>query len=114
MVHDLGVVHEFLRVVTHPRAFRRPSELSAGWSFIQAIVCSPGLTLLAPGERHAVAAARTFAEPPHLSGNLLHDAHTAILMREHGIRRIVTRDTDFHRFSFIEPLDPLSLPGRAI
>jgi predicted nucleic acid-binding protein len=27
-------------------------------------------------------------------------------MREHGIKRIYTRDTDFHRFSFLEPVDP--------
>jgi CubicO group peptidase (beta-lactamase class C family) len=31
---------------------------------------------------------------------------TAVLMREHGIRRIYTRDTDFHRFPFLEPIDP--------
>ena len=45
------------------------------------------------------------AELPWLAGNLLHDAHTAILMREHGIRRICTRDTDFHRFAFLEVVD---------
>jgi predicted nucleic acid-binding protein len=27
-------------------------------------------------------------------------------MREHGIRRIYTRDTDFYRFPFLEPIDP--------
>jgi predicted nucleic acid-binding protein len=44
---------------------------------------------------------------PLLSGNLVHDVETAVLMREHGIRRICTRDTDFHRFPFLEPIDPL-------
>jgi uncharacterized protein len=29
-------------------------------------------------------------------------------MREHGIKRIITRDTDFHRFSFLEVVDPLA------
>jgi uncharacterized protein len=43
-----------------------------------------------------------------LRGNLLHDTHTVVLMREHGIRRIYTRDQDFHRFPFIEVLDPLT------
>ncbi len=47
-------------------------------------------------------------EVPHLAGNLFHDAETAVLMREHGIRRICTRDTDFHRFPFLEPIDPLA------
>lgn len=40
-------------------------------------------------------------------GNLIHNLHTATLMREHGIARIVTRDTDFHRFGFLEVVDPL-------
>jgi predicted nucleic acid-binding protein len=29
-------------------------------------------------------------------------------MREHGIRRICTRDTDFHRFPFLEAIDPMT------
>jgi hypothetical protein len=50
---------------------------------------------------------RVILELPHLAGNLLHEAHTAILMREHGIRRICTRDMDFHQFGFLEVIDPL-------
>ncbi len=46
-------------------------------------------------------------ELPHLSGNLIYDASTAILMREHGVQRIYTRDTDFHRFPFVQPIDPI-------
>ena len=53
------------------------------------------------------AAAKVLRELPHLAGNLVHDAHTAILMREHGIRQICTRDTDFNQFSFLEIIDPL-------
>ena len=45
---------------------------------------------------------------PGLRGNTFHDAETAVLMREHGVRRIYTRDTDFHRFPFLEPIDPLT------
>ena len=45
------------------------------------------------------------AELPWLSGNVIYDAHTAILMREHGIVRICTRDADLHRFSFLEAVD---------
>jgi len=28
----------------------------------------------------------------------MHDTHVATLMREHGVRRIYTRDDDFRRF----------------
>ena len=51
-------------------------------------------------------AAEVFGELPHLRGNLMHDATTAILMREHGVKVIYTQDTDFHRFPFLEPVDP--------
>jgi predicted nucleic acid-binding protein len=62
---------------------------------------------LVPTDRHASVLAEVALELPHLTGNLLHDTHTAVLMREHGIRRICTRDTDFHRFPFLETVDPL-------
>jgi predicted nucleic acid-binding protein len=59
--------------------------------------------------RHVKIAAQTVVEMPHLYGSLLHDAHTAILMREYGIRRIYTRDGNFHKFAFLEVIDPMAV-----
>ncbi len=101
-----GVIYEFLRVTTHPRVFRIPWSATEAWSFIEAILASSSLGILIATERHAEVAAGVMREIPYLSGNLMHDAQTAILMREHGVRRIYTRDTDFHRFPFLEPMDP--------
>jgi toxin-antitoxin system PIN domain toxin len=103
-----AILYEFLRVTTHPRVMRRPWSAPAAWDFLAALLASPGLAVLVPTQRHAEIAAQVIAELPHLAGNLFHDAHTAVLMREHGIRRIVTRDTDFHRFPFLETVDPLA------
>jgi uncharacterized protein len=72
-----------------------------------ALLASPGLAVLVPTQRHADVAGEVFREFPHLAGSIMRDAHTAILMREHGIRQICTRDTDFHRFPFVEVIDPL-------
>jgi len=102
-----GIVYEFLRVSTHPRVFRTPWSAPQAWSFVEAVLASPSLDLLIPTERHADVAAGVVRDIPHLRGNLMHDAQTAILMREHGIKRIYTRDTDFHRFPFLEPIDPM-------
>ena len=102
-----AILYEFLRVTTHPRVMRRPWNVSAAWGFVAALLASPGLSVLTSTPRHPDVAAQVIAELPHLAGNLLHDAHTAILMREHGIRRVCTRDTDFHRFPFLEVIDPL-------
>lgn len=103
-----GILYEFLRVVTHPRIFRRPWSAPQAWNFVEAVLASPSLGVLIPTERHAEVAAGAIRDVPHLSGNLMHDAETAILMREHGVTRIYTRDTDFHRFPFLEPIDPIA------
>lgn len=103
-----GICYEFLRVSTHPKVFRKPWTAANAWKFINAVLAAPAAAMLIEGERHAEGLRRTLAELPHLRGNILHDAHTAALMREHGIGRIVTRDTDFHRFPFVEVVDPLA------
>jgi toxin-antitoxin system PIN domain toxin len=103
-----GICYEFLRVVTHPRVLRRPWTMAAGVQFLAAVQDSPALDFLIPTDRHSRVLADIVAEVSALSGNIVHDTHTAVLMREHGIRRICTRDTDFHRFPFLEPVDPLN------
>ena len=37
-----------------------------------------------------------------LAGNIVHDFHSAVLMREHGIKDILTLDRDFRTFPWIE------------
>lgn len=103
-----GVVYEFLRIVTHRHVLRSPWTTEGAWSFVAATLASPSLTVLIPTDRHAGVLAQTLTEVPSVKGNLLHDTHVAVLMREHGIRRIVTRDADFHRFGFLDVVDPLA------
>jgi predicted nucleic acid-binding protein len=85
---------------------KRPWRAPQAWTFVSALLGSPGLAVLVPTQRHADVAEQVLRELPHLAGNVLHDTHTAVLMREHGIRRICTRDMDFHRFSFLEVVEP--------
>lgn len=103
------VVYEFLRVTTHPRVMRRPWNVGTAWKFIEVLLDSPGLAILVETERHAAVARELVDELPDLAGNIVHNAHTAILLREHGISRICTRDTDFARFPFLEMIDPVRL-----
>lgn len=102
-----GIVYEFVRVATHPNVFREPWPVSHAWRFIQAVLASPSLGVLQETERHQQAASEVFQQLPFISGNLVFDAHTAILMKEHGVRRIYTHDADFRRFPFLEVIDPL-------
>lgn len=103
-----GVLYEFLRVVTHPRVQRNPWTTDSAWTFLKVLMAAPGLNLLMETERHGDVLDEVVRAVPLLAGNIVHDLHTAALMREHGIRAIVTRDTDFHRFPFVEVIDPLA------
>lgn len=108
-----GILYEFLRVVTHPRVFSDPWPIKHAWRYVGALIASPRLQVLVETPRHHEVVADLVKELPFLSGNLLHDAHTAALMREYGIKRIYTRDTDFHRFPFLEVIDPLAAKPEA-
>lgn len=101
-----SIFYEFFRVTTHANVMKPPWTAKRAFDFVSAILASPGFSVLAPTPRHADVAAEVFKESPQLAGNVFHDAHTAVLMREHGIKTIVTRDIDFHRFRFLEVIDP--------
>ena len=100
------ICYEFLRVSTHPHVFPAPWSLDRAWGFLQALLHSPSAAVLLPTSRHGEVLSEIIAGLPHLRGNILHDVHTAVLMREHGIKEIYTRDTDFHRFPHIKIIDP--------
>jgi uncharacterized protein len=85
----------------------RPWRVEGAWQFVAGLLASPSIDVLVPTPRHPAVAAEVLSDFPDLAGNILHDAHTAVVLREHGITRICTRDTDFHRFPFLEVVDPL-------
>ena len=101
-----SVCYEFLRVTTHPRVSRHPWTPAEAWGFIEALLASPAFDLLTATRRHAAVLTQTLSELPDVRGNLFHDLHIAVLMREHGVSRICTRDSDFNRFPFLTVIDP--------
>ena len=103
-----GIIFEFLRVATHPRVFPEPLTLTEAWAFASAIIDTPSVSLLIESKRHARVAATVFEELPQSAGNFLFDSRTAILMREHGVNTIYTRDTHFNRFPWLEVIDPVT------
>lgn len=102
-----GICYEFLRVSTHPRALQSPWRPGDAWRLIAELLGSSAFDLLVATPRHATVLARTLAELPELRGNVMHDVHTAVLMREYGVSRICTRDLHFRHFPFLTVIDPL-------
>jgi len=104
-----GIVYEFLRVATHSSIFRSPLTPEEAWAFLSSVFASPSLRFLQETDRHGEIAQEVFQQN-QIKGNFTFDARTAILMKEHGLRKIYTRDMDFQRFDFLEVINPLR-PG---
>lgn len=102
-----GICFEFLSVITHRRVAPSPWSAGAAWDFLNALIQSPGLEMLVPSDRYADVLQDIMIEMPTLRGNDMHDVEIAALMRDHGIKTIYTRNTGFHRFKFLEPIDPI-------
>lgn len=97
-----GIVYEFLRVATHPKVFTSPLECDSAWSFITELLRQPNCLMLTETVVHQETVDQCLREIPRIRGNYLHDFHLAVLMREHGITRILTEDRDFRMFPWIK------------
>ena len=101
-----SVVHEFLHLVTHPYAVARPLKPSDAWGFVGHLIASPSVRMLGPTERHGQALAEVMAAVPASPG-LPAGLETATLLREHGIRELLSADRGMRRFPSIAVRDPL-------
>jgi uncharacterized protein len=101
------IAYEFMRVVTHPSVFARPLTFADAWRFIESLGLSSSFGFLVETQRHAQVLQDLTREYPHAAGSILHDLHTAAVMREHGVAEIRTADIDFHQFKFLRVVNPL-------
>ena len=101
------ILYEFLRVSTHSRVFPKPLKPGQALDFIANLASRDEVAMLGATGRHLEVLESVAGGLGHPSGNLFHDIHTATLMREHGVREIITADTDFLQFSFLRVTNPL-------
>jgi len=90
------VLSGFLRVVTHPRVFNKPSPIEVALRFADQLRDQPHCVLVAPGPRHWEIFAR-LCRVAGAKGNLVPDAYLAALAIESGSEWITT-DRDYGRF----------------
>ena len=91
-----SVLSGFLRIVTHPAVFERPSTLRAALGFCHAIREQPNCREVSPGGRHWEIFERLCTETV-ATGNLVPDAWLAAIAIESGCR-LATFDRDFAGF----------------
>jgi len=106
-----GVIYEFLRLATHHRILRNPLSGAKAYGFIEDLTERHPVTILTATERHKELLAITIKDLARPAGNLFHDIETAVLAREHGVPEIITTDSDFLQFRFLQVTNPLVDPA---
>jgi toxin-antitoxin system PIN domain toxin len=90
------VLSGFLRVVTHPKVFTRPSPLADALEFTEQLRSRPNCIPVAPARRHWEIF-RGLCTDAGAKGNLVSDAYLAAMAIEAGCEWVTT-DRDFSRF----------------
>ena len=93
-------IAEFLRVVTHLRVFNPPTSANDALLAIDALLESPSVRLLLPGDRYWTLLDSVIRQS-QATGNLIFDAQIAALCIESGVDTLVSEDRDFARFQGI-------------
>lgn len=96
----------FVRVVTHPRVFRPPTETELALQFVEALWSSYFVAPLEAGKAYRGIFAELCAVTG-ASGNAIPDAHLAALAIENGAE-LVSHDRGFSRFPGLRWSDPLA------
>ncbi len=104
------VLSGFLRIVTHPRIFKPPSDMATALAFARQVRNRPNCVTVSPGPRHWKIFTR-LCEKAGVKGNLVPDAYFAALAIESGSEWITT-DRDFSRFPGLRWRHPLDDAGR--
>lgn len=107
-VADL-VLSGFVRVVTHPRIYARPTSLSDALDFCATIRGRPNWVDIRRGDRHWEIFTR-LCRAVGARGNTVPDAYLAALAIESGCE-LITTDRGFARFSGLRWRDPAAPPA---
>lgn len=96
----------YLRLVTHPSILPRPMPPRTAERNIESLIDRPHVRT--PGEGDGFWSYYRSTAGDQARGNDVPDAHLVSLMRQHGVRRLYTRDRAFRRFDGIDVRDPFA------
>jgi predicted nucleic acid-binding protein len=100
------VLHEFLHVVSHPHAVARPLRAIDAGALLQQIAGSRSMRVLGPTAQHAgvlMQLVESLDEPRGIPAGL----EIAVILKEHGVRELLSVDRHMRRFSFLTVIDPV-------
>lgn len=97
----------YLRIATHPRIFAAPLSPAEAQGNVDRLLARPQVRCIGETEGFWDVYRNIVRDVP-VRGNLVPDAHVAAILRQHGIKRLYTRDRDFARFAFLDVVEPFA------
>jgi uncharacterized protein len=98
------VLSSVVRICTHPKIYKQPSELTEALGFCNVLLEAPNATVIHPQQRHWEIF-QDLCQANKVTGNLVQDAWLAALAIESGCEWITT-DGDFARFQGLSCRSP--------
>jgi toxin-antitoxin system PIN domain toxin len=96
----------YLRITTNQRILQEPLPANKAIENIDGLLGLPHV--VSPSEGEAFWRTYLASGGPVARGKAVSDTHLATLLREHGVRVLYTRDSDFRRFEFLDVRNPFS------
>ena len=100
------VVYEYVRIATHPSVHQLPLTIDEALADLRPYLSAERCHVLTHTAQHQPVLEAVAGDVPTARGNFIHDVHYATLLREHGVTRIYTADSDFEKFRFLDVVDP--------
>lgn len=97
----------YLRISTHPGIFANPLAPERAAANVDALIGLPHVRLLSE-EDGFWEVYREVTRGLAVRGKLVADAHLAAVLRQHGVSRLYTNDTDFLKFRFLDVRSPFA------
>lgn len=102
------IYYEYLRQATHPQAYKHHLTLAEAARDFSVYLDLPQCHILQETAQHRDVVLSLSQELPSTKGNFVHDLHYAAILKEHGVKEILTCDMDFKKFDFLKVVNPLN------
>jgi toxin-antitoxin system PIN domain toxin len=99
-------VFEYLRLATHPGVQKPPLPADTALGNVRTLLSLPQVRVLIEEEDFLDDYETMLSATGPVSGNLVHDARIAALMKKHGVKKIFTYDLHFRIFPFLDVSSP--------
>ncbi len=95
-------IGEVLRLLTHPKVFSSPLKIEKAVDVVEELIDSYDIRILDEEVIWWKYLPEISKQILGLKGNEVFDARIAICLKQHHVRKIFTRDSDFKKYSFLQ------------